>query len=179
LHVHPNWHGNLVVGGYHYFSTMTNNRRNGHAPPGHSGPAHCLGRVHVESGKVELLEVPVGVRRTPGQPDELVYGQSLTTLVQDSQGQDIASEDRSNTDGWEIPAFFPTPTAVGDVLYMSGMVGIVYVIDAKAPVFDASALLAVADLGPLGETWSLSSLSYSRGKLYGRTSSAIIGIGDP
>jgi hypothetical protein len=177
LHVHPNWHGNLAVGGYHYFSTMTNNRRNGHAPPGHSGPAHCLGRVNVETGKVELLEVPVGVKRAVGKPDEPVYGQSLTTKVNDSAGNDLAQEDRSRTDGWEIPAFFGTPTAVGDVVYMTSMVGVIYVLDAKATVFDEHALLAVADLGPLGETWSLNSLSYSRGKLYERTSDSVICIG--
>lgn len=177
LHVHPNWHGNLVAGNYHYFSTMTNNRRNVHAPPGHSGPAHCLGRINVETGKVELLEVPVGVKRQPGQPDEPIYGQSLTTLVNDSQGQDLANEARSRTDGWEIPAFFATPTLVGDVLYMSSMLGVVYVIDSKAAVFDEHALLAVSDLGPLGETWSLTSISYSRGKLYDRTSNTVLCIG--
>jgi PQQ-like domain len=176
LHVHPNWHANLVVDGYHYFSTMTNNRRNDHAPPGHSGPAHCVGRVNVETGKVELLEVPVGVKRAPGKPDELVYGQSLKTKVNDSAGNDLAQEDRSRTDGWEIPAFFGTPTAVGDVLYMTSMVGVVYVLDAKAAVFDEHALLSVADLGPLGETWSLNSLSYSRGQLFERTSDSVICI---
>jgi PQQ-like domain len=178
LHVHPNWHANLAVDGYHYFSTMTNNRRNDHAPAGHSGPAHCLGRVNVETGKVELLEVPVGVKREAGKADEQVFGQSLTTEVNDSAGQDLAQEDRSRTDGWEIPAFFGTPTAVGDVLYMTSMVGVVYVLDAKAPVFDEHALLAVADLGPLGKTWSLSSLSYSHGRLYDRTSSGVVCIAE-
>jgi hypothetical protein len=179
LHVHPNWHANLVVNGHHYFSTMTNNRRNNHAPPGHSGPAHCLGRVNVETGKVELLEVPVGVKRAAGKPDEPVYGQSLRTKVNDASGNDLADEDRSRTDGWEIPAFFGTPTAVGDVLYMTSMVGVVYVIDTKAAVFDERALLSVSDLGPLGETWSLNSLSYSRGRLFERTSNSVICIGAP
>ncbi len=177
LHVHPSWHANLVVGGYHYFTTMTNNRRNDHAPPGHSGPAHCLGRVNVETGKVELLELPVGVKRAPGAADEMVFGKSLTTTVTDSAGNDLAAEDRSRTDGWEIPAFFGTPTAVGDVLYMTSMVGVVYIVDARAAVLDEKALIAVGDLGPLGQTWSLSSLSYSRGKLYDRTSNAVISIG--
>jgi hypothetical protein len=60
---------------------------------------------------------------------------------------------------------------------MTSMVGVIYVLDAKATVFDEHALLAVADLGPLGETWSLNSLSYSRGKLYERTSDSVICIG--
>jgi hypothetical protein len=177
LHVHPNWHANLVVDGYHYFTTMTNNRRNDHAPPGHSGPAHCLGRVNVETGKVELLELPVGVKRQQGAADEMVFGASLQTTVTDSAGNDLAQEDRSRTDGWEIPAFFGTPTAVGHVLYMTSMVGVVYIVDAQAAVLDDKALLAVGDLGPLGQTWSLNSLSYSQGKLYDRTSNAAICIG--
>jgi hypothetical protein len=177
LHVHPNWHSNLAVDGYHYFTTMTNNRRNEHAPPGHSGPAHCLGRVNVETGKVELLELPVGVQRQVGAPDQMIFGQSLTTTVTDAAGNDIAEEDRSRTDGWEVPAFFGTPTAVGNVLYMTSMVGVVYIVDARAPVLDEKALLAIGDLGPLGKTWSLNSLSYSRGRLYERTSNAAICIG--
>jgi hypothetical protein len=178
LHVHPNWHANLAVAGYHYFTTMTNNRRNSHAPAGHSGPAHCLGRVNVETGKVELLELPVGIQRQAGMPEQPVYGQSLRTTVNDSAGNDLAEEDRSRTDGWEIPAFFGTPLAVSDVLYMTSMVGVVYIVNARAPVLDESALLFVGDLGPLGKTWSLNTLSYSRGRLYERTSDAVICIGD-
>jgi hypothetical protein len=177
LHVHPNWAGNLAMNGFHYFSTMTNNRRNSHAPPGHSGPAHSLGRINVETGKVELLEVPVGITRVVGQPDQPIYGRSLRTKVDDSKGQDLAEEDRSYTDGWEIPAFFGTPTVVGDTLYMGTMLGVTYVIDTKAAVFDEHALLGVADLGPLGETWSLNSISYSRGRLYHRSSKEVVAIG--
>ena len=72
LHVLPNWHSNIVDRGYHYFFTSTNNHRSGHAPAGHSGPAHCIGRVNVETGKVEYLEVPVGVDCAAGRAERLI-----------------------------------------------------------------------------------------------------------
>jgi hypothetical protein len=49
---------------------------------------------------------------------------------------------------------------------MTTMLGIPYVINSKAPVLDESALLAVNDLGPSGETWSLNSIRYDNGRIY-------------
>jgi hypothetical protein len=46
-------------------------------------------------------------------------------------------------------------------------------------VFDESALVAVNDLGPAGESWNLSSLSYSRGKLYHRGLKHVVCIESP
>src|SRR4029453_17180621 len=99
-------HSTMFAYSYHYFFTSTGHRRNGYAPPGQSGPSHCIGRVNVETGKVEYLEVPVSVIRKPGQPAELGYNEPVRTKVEDSHGRDIAAEDRSRTDGWQIPAFF-------------------------------------------------------------------------
>ena len=82
----------------------------GGAPTGHRGPAHCVGRVHVETGKVEYRELPVGVERANGSADRFLFGASLATATTDSRGVEIADEDRSRIDGWEIGAFFPSPT---------------------------------------------------------------------
>jgi len=68
--------------------------------------------VNVETGKVEYLEVPVTVIRKPGEPDGKVYGVAVTTKTEDSQGNDVAAEDRSKTDGWQIPAFWGSPVAL-------------------------------------------------------------------
>ncbi len=168
LHVFPQWHANMVAGGYHWFFASTNNRRNRHAPPGHSGPAYSIGRVNIGSGKVEYLEVPVA----PGH-----YGQPLKTRTLDSRGRELAAEDRSRTDGWQIAAFFPTPVVLGDRLYMSAMLGVTYVFYAMAARLDDRALLAVGDLGPLGETWSLSGPSYADGRLYHRSLTQVVAIG--
>ena len=135
LHVHPQWHTNLVAGGYHWFLCTTNNRRNGLAPAGHSGPAYSLGRVDVETGRVEYMELPVGVDAA-GEPK---YGKPLRTKTVDARGIEIADEDRSRTDGWEIDAFFPSPVQLGAHLYFTTMLGTVYVVDAAAPVLDARA----------------------------------------
>jgi len=54
----------------------------------------------------------------------------------------------------------------------------VYVLQWNAEKWDADALVSISDLGPAGETWSLSSLSYSDGKLYARTLKEVICIGE-
>jgi hypothetical protein len=177
LHVLPNWHSNIVAGGYHYFLTSTNNRRNSHAPPGHSGPAHCIGRVNVETGKVEYLEVPVGVDRAPGRPERLLFGASLRTATTDNQGLDVTGDPRSRTDGWEIPAFFPSPVALGGHVYLGTTPGITYVVEAGAATLDQRALLGVNDLGPLGQAWSLAGPSAAGGVLYHHSLKELVAIG--
>ncbi len=177
IRVMPAWHANLAVNGYHYFMTTVAHRRNNVAPKGRAGPSHCLARVNIETGKVEYLEVPVTVIRKPGEADQKIYGIEVRTKTENSQGVDVASEERSRTDGWAIPAFWGSPVALGNKIYFTTMLGITYVVDSKAKVFDEKAVLAINDLGPSGETWSLNSISYSNGRLYHRTSKELIAIG--
>jgi len=40
-----------------------------------------------------------------------------------------------------------------------------------------TALISISDLGPAGETWTLSSLSFSNGRLYARTLKELICLG--
>ena len=173
LHVHPQWHTNLVAGGYHWFLCTTNNRRNGLAPAGHSGPAYSLGRVQVETGRVEYMELPGGLDAR-GEP---LYGKPLRTKTVDARGVEIADEDRSRTDGWEIDAFFPTPVVLGSHLYITTMLGTVYVVDITAEDLDQRALVAVNDLGPLGDCWSMSGPSAAGGVLYHRSARELVAIG--
>ncbi len=177
IRVMPAWHCNIVVAGYHYFLSSTAHNRNNHPPAGKGGPSHTIGRVNVETGKVEYLEVPVTVIRKPGEPDKKVYGIAVGTKTEDSQGNDVAAEDRSKTDGWQIPAFWGSPVALGNKIYFTTMLGITYVVDAGAKVLDESALLAINDLGPSGETWSLNTPSYSDGRIYHRSLKELISIG--
>ncbi|MEI6534292.1 MAG: hypothetical protein WCN98_03045 [Verrucomicrobiaceae bacterium] len=177
IRVQPAWHCNIALNGYHYFLTSTAHRRNSHAPKGRAGPSHCIARVNVATGKVEYFEVPVTVLRRPGAPDEPVYGVAQSTTTLNNDGIDIAAEDRSHTDGWELPAFWGSPVAINDKIYVTTMIGITYVIDSKAPVLDEHALLAVNDLGPNGETWSLNSISYSAGRIYHRSLRELVCIG--
>jgi hypothetical protein len=174
MHVMPEWATNMVANGYHWFLTSTNNMRTG--PPGHSGPAHAVGRVNVTTGKAEYLELPVGVSRSPNMPEQLIYGKSLKTTCQDSKGNDLPSDSRSYTDGWEIPAFFPTPIVLGNKIYFSVTLGITYVLDASAAVLDEKAILGYGDLGPLGQTFSLGGPSFAGGVLYHHSSKEIVAI---
>ena len=177
IRVQPAWHCNIVLNGYHYFLTSTAHRRNRHSPKGRAGPSHCIGRVHIDSGKVEYLEVPVTVVRKQGAEDELVYGIAQRTSTLNNDDVDIAAEDRSRTDGWEIPAFWGSPVAINDAIYVTTMIGITYVIDSKAKVLDQRALLAINDLGPNGETWTLNSISCDRGRIYHRSLRELVCIG--
>jgi hypothetical protein len=176
MHVMPNWHTNIAAGGYHWFLTSTNNNRTSGAGA-HSGPPHSVGRVNVETGKVEYLELPVGVYRTAGMPDKLVYGKSLTTTATDTKGNDVAQDGRSHTDGWEIPAFFPSPVALGNKIYFGTTLGVTYVFDANAQVLDEKAILGYGDLGPVGQTWSLAGPSYVGGVMYHHSSKEVVAIG--
>jgi PQQ-like domain len=177
IRVMPAWHANIAINGYHYFMTTTAHRRNNAPPRGKAGPSHSIGRVNVETGKVEYLEVPVTVVRRPGEADQRVYGIAVRTKTLNSAGQDVAAEDRSRTDGWEIPAFWGSPIAAGDNIYFTTMLGITYVVNSKAKELDEQALVAINDLGPSGETWSLSTPSVSGGRLYHRSLKEVVAIG--
>jgi hypothetical protein len=53
---------------------------------------------------------------------------------------------------------------------------VVYVLRWDAKILDQRALLSISDLGLAGETWSLSGLSYAKGRLYARTLKELICI---
>ncbi|MEZ5363575.1 MAG: hypothetical protein R2748_14840 [Bryobacterales bacterium] len=132
--------------------------------------------MNIETSKVEYFELPVTVIREPGKPDEFVYGVEVKTKTLNSQGEDVAAEERSRNDGWQIPAFWGSPVVLNGKLYQTTMLGVTYVIDVNAPVLDESALVAVNDLGPSGETWSLNSISMIGGAIYHRTSKELFKI---
>ena len=175
MHVVPDWHSNIVANGYMWFLAVANNNDRWGT---HTGPPHCVGRVNVETGKVEYLELPVGAQRSPSTAELLVYGKDLTTTAMDAKGNDVAEDvPRSHTDGWSIPAFFASPILLGNKLYFGTTLGITYVIDATAKVLDEHAILGIGDLGTLGQTWSLAGPSFADGVLYHHSSKAVVAIG--
>lgn len=167
--VMPAWFTNIVVGDWHYFLCFTD-------AGAKRGPAHSLGRVNVETGKVEYLELPVQVERAEGKPDQLLWGKPQPSSTLNSRGVDVAGDPRSKRDGWYWN-FNGTPTAVGNKIFFNTMLGVTYVIDGSAPVLDEKALLSVNDLGPGGQTWSLNSISYDNGRLYHRSMKEVVCIG--
>jgi len=175
MHVVPDWGPNIVANGYMWFLAVTNNNDRWGT---HTGPPHCVGRVNVETGKVEYLEVPVGAQRSPNTAEQLVYGKDITTTAMDAKGNDVAEDvPRSHTDGWSIPAFFASPILLGNKLYFGTTLGITYVIDATAKVLDETAILGIGDLGALGQTWSLAGPSFADGVLYHHSSKEVVAIG--
>jgi outer membrane protein assembly factor BamB len=152
---------NLLVGDYHYFRTFS---------------GFHIGRVHVTTGKVEYLEVPVQVLRQKNAEDEILWQKARPNDMRNAQGF-LATQDKRNAgNGWGHCSA-ASPTVIGEHLYIPTMIGMVYVLKWNAPIFDENALVSISDLGPAGKTWTLSSLSYSDGLIYARTMKELICIG--
>lgn len=152
---------NILINDYHYFR---------------AGSEYYIGRVHVETGAIEYLQVPVQVVRTPGKQEELRWDRFQPNDMKNADGF-VASQDKRNAgSGWgHVSA--ASPIVVGDLLYMPTMLGVVYVIRWNDKLLTPESLVSVSDLGPASETWSLSSLSYSDGRIYARTLKELICIG--
>lgn len=169
LKVYPAQFCNIIVGEWHWFLCYTEATKK-------LGPPYCVGRVNIATGKVEYLELPVSVVREAGKADSFIWGKPQTSSTVNSRGIDIVSDKRSQGDGWYW-GFLGGPTAVGGNIYFTTMLGITYAIDGRAAVLDEKALLSLNDLGVPGQTWSLNSISYSRGKLYHRSMKEVFCIG--
>ena len=140
---------NLLIGDYHYFRSFS---------------GFMIGRVNIKTNKVEYLQVPAQVIRKVGQPD-----------VTNANGFRATQDKRNAGNGWgHVSA--ASPIVVGGKIYFPTMTGMVYVLKWNAEILDEKALLSISDLGPAGETWSLSSLSYANGRIYARTLKELICI---
>lgn len=167
---------NLLVGKYDYFRSYT---------------APYLGRVNVDTGAVEYLELPLQLSRVPGKNEKLLWhvpAQSkedtemrLQTFalndLKNSRGYKVSGDKRSVGNGWGHIAS-PTPSVAGDFLYVPVMSGTVYVIRWDAERLDESAIAAINDLGAIGQSWTRASVSFSNGKAYAHTIRDLICIGE-
>ena len=165
----PGQFANIAAEGYHYFLCYTD-------APQKLGPPYCIGRVNLATDKVEYLELPVQVIREADKPDVFVWGKPMPSSTINSRGIDATGDPRSKRDGWYW-CYLGSPTVFDGKLYITTMLGITYVIDARAKVLDERALLAVNDLGQTGQTWSLNSISYANGRLYHRSMKEVVCIG--
>ncbi|MCP5542115.1 MAG: PQQ-binding-like beta-propeller repeat protein [Akkermansiaceae bacterium] len=166
---------NLLVGPWHYFR-------------GYTRP--YLGRVQVETGAVEYLELPIQLGRNNDGEDQFLWyieprdkaspkleKQTLVpNSVKNSRGFVVMGDARSTGSGWGHIAS-PTPMAAGPNLYVPVMNGTVYVIDWNAPTLDESAVVAINDLGPVGEAYTRASLLVEDGRIFGHTIRELICIG--
>lgn len=169
---------NLLVGRFHYFRSYIR---------------PWLGRVDVESGKVEYLELPLQLKRTPdGEADQfLVYeepvGKGSRKLEQqvfvensmkNSRGFVVFGDKRSQGSGWGHIAS-PTPSIAGEHLYVPVMNGTVFVLRWNADTLDEKAITAINDLGPVGEAYTRASVSFANGHAFAHTIRELICIGTP
>jgi len=158
---HPSYHSNILVGSHMLFMA-------------HNHPS--IGRVNVESGKVEYLHVPYQIVRKSQTAEESLWDHHIKSNPENSRGMNVSGDRRELGNGWGHVTV-PAPIAVNGKVYFVTMLGTVYVVDANAKRFDESALKWVGDLGPAGQTWTLASLSYADGRLYARTLKEVVCIG--
>ncbi len=181
-------HSNVLAGRYHYFRSYTQ---------------PWLGRVDVQSGTVEYLQLPVQLQRTK-RSEQLLWtsaemtanmiAQQIATqrkkpkklpvqlwafapnTMQNSNGHRVMGDNRSQGNGWGHHAS-AVPTVLGDNVFIPTMPGTVYVIDADHGALNQDAIVAINDLGPSGDSWNRASLSYIDGRIYAHTIKEAICIG--
>jgi len=179
---------NILAGDWHYFRHYTQ---------------PWLGRIHVPSGRVEYLQLPVQLLREAGRKDRLLWDASgipadwlpertgknadrplpITQWafhqndMRNSRGFTVMGDARSRGNGWGHHAG-AIPTVIGDCLYVPIMSGTVYVLKWNAARLDENAVVAINDLGPTGQAWTRASLSAADGRLYAHTIRSLICIGD-
>ncbi len=154
---------NIVVGDWHYFL-------------GHD--AIVIGRTHVKTGQTEYLQVPAQLVAKVDGGDEMIWEKkdAIPNDVKNSRGLEIAPDKRARGTGFgHVSA--ASPTLVNQYLFFPIMNGTVYVIDTNAEKLNNDALVAINDLGPAGETWTLASFSYAGDRLYMHTMKEVVCLG--
>ena len=160
---HPNTNqANIAIRDWHWF--LSHN-------------FHYLGRVNIETGIVEYLELPAQLMPSTEsrKKDVRLWGKPHPDN-HPLNASGFAVGDKGHTgSGWgHISA--ASPTRVGRYLFLPVVTGTVYVIDTAAERLSPESIVAINDLGAGGETWSLASLSYSGGRLFAHTMTEIICI---
>ena len=163
---------NLLVGKYHYFRSYVR---------------PWLGRVNVETGQVQYLELPLQINARPETEDQYLYfdqsegamqlkEQTVTpNSMKNSRGFTVFGDKRSKGSGWGHIAS-ATPTVAGEHLYVPVMNGTVFVIRWNASSLDARAVVDINDLGSAGESYHRASLSFSEGRIFAHTIRELICI---
>ena len=171
---------NLLVGKYHYFRSYT---------------MPYLGRVNVNTGKVEYLELPLQLKRESGKEDQFKwfdptlkaktgkkkaipvnYQFFVENELKNSRGFTVFGDKRSKGNGWGHVATAPSSVA-GEHLYIPMMSGMVFVIKWNAKILDEKAIASINDLGPVGKSFTRASLTFADGKIYAHTIREFICIG--
>ena len=126
-----------------------------------------IARINLETGKIEMLEVPVHK-----SPEGLIWHKlSIKNDMLNSRGIFAAGDKRSTMSGWSKgnTRFWPAPTIINDKIYINALTGLTYVVDTTAEKLNEKALISVNDLGPAGKSWSGNPISFSDGMIFHRS----------
>lgn len=160
---HPNTNqGNLLIGDWHWFLV-------------HDYP--YLGRVNVETGRVEYLELPAQLMpdKNARENDLLLWGKGYPrNRPLNASGFAVGDKGHKGTGWGHISA--ASPIRVGKYLFLTMVTGTVHVIDTETERLSPQSIVATNDLGPGGETWTLASLTFAGGRLFAHTMKEIICI---
>ncbi|GAB5443976.1 MAG: hypothetical protein Fues2KO_43250 [Fuerstiella sp.] len=160
---HPNTNqANIVVGNWHWF--LSHN-------------VHYLGRIHVETGRVEYLELPAQVLpdSQSRHEDVWLWGKAHSNnRPVNANGFEVGDKGHRGSGWGHISA--ASPTRVGRYLFFPVVTGTVYVIDSEVPSLSPEAIVGINDLGPGGETWTLATITSAGQRLYAHTMKEIICI---
>jgi len=160
---HPNTNqANIVIGDWHWF--LSHN-------------VHYLGRVNVETGAVEYLELPAQLLPSAEsrERDVRLWGKgNPSNRPLNAAGFAVGDKGNAGTGWGHISA--ASPTLVGRYLFLPVVTGTVYVIDTQVEALTPAALVAINDLGPGGETWTLATVTSANDRLYAHTMREIICI---
>ncbi len=160
---HPNTNqANIAVGDWHWFLCHD---------------VHYIGRVNIETGIVEYLELPAQLIADPKSKvrDVKLWGKgNPNNKPLNANGFAVGNKGQKGIGSGHLSA--ASPTLIGRYLFIPVVTGTVYVIDTTVEQLSPKSLVAVNDLGPGGETWTLASLTYANGKIYAHTMKEIISI---
>ena len=126
-----------------------------------------IGRINLESGRIELLEVPLH----KSADDFIWHKLSVKNDMLNSRGVFAAGDKRSIMSGWAKgnTRFWPAPLVINDKIYINALTGLTYVVDVNAEVLNEKALISVNDLGPAGKSWSGNPITFSDGMIFHRS----------
>lgn len=169
---------NLRVGPYHFFRAYS---------------ANLIGRVDLRSGNVRYLQVPMQVRgedqlvdwdwAPEPKPKKFKPANAIGEVrfvpnaMRNSRGFFVSGDKRSEKNGWGHTAS-PTMTAAGDHLYLPVLSGLVYVLKWSQKAFDETALIAINDLGELGDAYTRAPVTFADGRVYAHTIREVLCIGE-
>ena len=160
---HPNTNqANIVIDDWHWF--LSHN-------------VHYLGRVHVETGEVEYLELPAQLMTSSQsrEKDVWLWGKgNPANRPLNASGFAVGDKGHAGTGWGHISA--ASPTLVGKYLFLPVVTGTVYVIDTETRTLSPESIVAINDLGPAGETWTLATVTYANNRLYAHTMKEIVCI---